>query len=396
MPWQEPSNNQSDNDSDNNQQPRRPQNQQEELDQMAKELQEKLGRFFGGGGNNGNGAASAGLPSLIFLIGLMSLIWLATGLYMVDDAEQGVVQRFGKYVKTTEPGLRWRFPAPIDTVTEVNTKVIRTATFDKTMLTQDENIVDVDLNVQYLVSDPAKYLFNVRVPRQTVINVKAADETLKEVSRSAIREVVGKNNLDYIITEGREDVAAKTIIRIQETLDSYDMGIKVTAVNLRDANFPLEVNDAVQDAIRAREDKETAIFEAQTYANDIVPKARGEAAKRLEDAAAYKAQEIADAEGEASRFDQLRVEYEKAPEVTRKRLYLETVEEVYGNSSKVIMDSKDSGNLIYLPVDQLIKQGGSSSNNTSVTSPRQTVTPNKAPTAPKINPRDRSTNRGVR
>jgi len=314
MPWQEPSDNNSGDDA-NNQKPRRPRTQQEELDQMAKELQEKLGRFFGGGRKNANGeggTTNAGMPNFGLLIGLLVAFWAATGIYMVDDAEKGVVKRFGEYVKTTNPGLHWHIPAPIDSVTKVNTEQIRTKQFDKKMLTRDENIVDIDLNVQYIVNDSFKFLFNVRSP----------EATLEEVSRSAVREVVGKNDLDYIITSGREDIAQKTQERIQETLDSYDTGIRVTAVNLRDANFPAEVNDAVQDAIRAREDKETSIFAAQTYANDIVPKARGEAAKRFEDAEAYKAQEIADAEGEASRFDQLRVEYEKAPEVTRKRTCL--------------------------------------------------------------------------
>ncbi len=388
MPWQEPSDNNSDDQRDKNR--RRPRSQQEELDQMAKELQEKLGRFFGGGrkraNGDSNGTDNAGMPSFGLMAGLLVLFWLATGIYMVDDAEKGVVKRFGDYVKTTDPGLHWHIPAPIESVTKVNTEQIRTAQFDKKMLTRDENIVDVDLNIQYIVNDSFKFLFNVRNP----------DSTLGEVSRSAIREIVGKNDLDYIITLGREDIALKTQERIQQTLDSYDTGIRVTAVNLRDANFPAEVNDAVQDAIRAREDKETSIFSAQTYANDIVPKARGEAAKRLEDANAYKAQEIADAEGEASRFDQLRIEYEKAPEVTRKRLYLETVEEVYGNSSKVIMDSKDSGNLIYLPVDQLLKQG--QSNNSTATAGQQPVAraTTRQTTPVKPDPRQRTTTRGVR
>lgn len=324
-------------------------NSQDDLDQMAKELQDKLKKFFGGSNKEGDGKGASGLPQFGMLLGLALILWAATGLYKVDQAERGVVKRFGEYVRITDPGLHWRVPTPIESVTKVNIDEVRERSFTKIMLTQDENIVDVDLNVQYLVSDAFKFLFNVRTP----------EATLQEVSQSAIREIVGKNKLDYIITDGRSDISDKTRSKIQETLDSYDTGIRVLTVNLVDANFPSEVNDAVQDAIRAREDKETAIFAAQTYANDIVPKARGEAGKRIEDANAYQAEEIADAEGEASRFKQLLVEYEKAPEVTRKRLYLETVEEVYGKTGKVIMDSKGSGNLIYLPVDQMIKQNRS-------------------------------------
>jgi len=400
MPWQEPPNNNGNDQNDSGNEPdngrrQRPRNQQEELDQMAKELQDKLGRFFGGGKKSGasgeSGQKQAGLPSLGLLIAIAAVLWLASGIYMVDDAEQAVEQRFGKYVETKQPGLRWHLPTPIESVTKVNTEVIRTATFDKTMLTQDENIVDIDLNVQYVVSNAADFLFNVRTP----------DATLKEVSRSAVREVVGKNDLDYIITEGREDIAAKTRERIQETLDGYAIGLKVTAVNLVDANFPTEVNDAVQDAIRAREDKETAIFEAQTYANDIVPKSRGEAAKRIEDSNAYRAQKVADAQGEASRFEQLLVEYEKAPEVTRKRLYLETVEQVYGNTSKVIMDSNggSGGNLIYLPVDQLLKSGKDTAKNSDST--RTGSSSNITQTRPAVQPapttsRERPSSRGGR
>ncbi len=324
---------------------------EDDLEKMAKELQDKLKNFFGGGKgkgkDNGSGqSSSGGLPQLGGLIALVLLGWAATGFYKIDQSQNGVVKRFGEYVRVTDPGLHWHAPVPIETVTKVNVAENRQTSFTKIMLTQDENIVDIDLNVQFVVSDPIKFLFNVRTPEQT----------LKEVSQSAIREIVGKHKLDYIITDGRTDVASTTRDKIQETLNSYDVGIRVLTVNLVDANFPAEVNDAVQDAIRAREDKETSIFVAQTYANDIVPKARGEAGKRLEDANAYEAQEIANADGEASRFDQLLVEYEKAPEVTRKRLYLETIEEVFGRTGKVIMDSEGSGNLIYLPVDQLIKQ----------------------------------------
>ena len=361
---------------------------EDDLEKMAKELQDKLKSFFGGGKGKGSDSggsgqsASSGLPQFGGLVVLAILAWAATGFYKIDQSQNGVVKRFGEYVRVADSGLHWHAPVPIETVTKVNVEEIRETSFTKIMLTQDENIVDVDLNVQFVVSDPIKFLFNVRTPEQT----------LKEVSQSAIREIVGKNKLDYIITGGRADVSSTTRDKIQETLDSYDIGIRVLTVNLVDANFPAEVNDAVQDAIRAREDKETSIFAAQTYANDIVPKARGEAGKRLEDANAYEAKEVANSQGEASRFEQLLIEYEKAPEVTRKRLYLETIEEVYANTGKVIMDSKGSGNLIYLPVDQLIKK------NNSTTTQNPVVT-NNAPRITQSNSnssRERPSTRGDR
>jgi membrane protease subunit HflK len=200
--------------------------------------------------------------------------------------------------------------------------------------------------VQYQRADPTAFLFNVRDP----------EGTLNDVSESAIREVVGKNSADFVLLEGRAEIASRTQDLIQEALDEYGAGIIVTKVNLQDTNFPSQVEAAVQDAIKAREDRERLAFEAQSYANDILPKARGEAVRRTQDAEAYRARVIADAEGEASRFNQLRVEYERAPDVTRERLYIEVMEEVFGNSTKVLLDAKGSGNLTYLPVDKLLDQ----------------------------------------
>ena len=364
---------------------------EDDLEKMAKELQDKLKGFFGGGKGKGSGngsgtgqSASAGLPQLGGFLLLLLIGWaLVGGVYQVDDTERGVIKRFGKHVRTTSPGLHWHVPTPFETVTKVKVTDIRNTDFSKKMLTKDENIVDVEIDIQYLASNPEKFLFNVRDP----------EVTLREVSQSAIREIVGKNDLDYIITTNRENIGPATEERIQQTLDSYDVGIEITAVNIVNANFPAEVNDAVQDAIRAREDKETSIFEAQTYANDIVPKSRGEAGKRLEDASAYMAQEVANAEGEASRFDQLLVAYERAPEVTRKRLYLETVEEVYSRTGKVIMDSEGSGNLIYLPVDQMIKNN--SGTQLTPQNSKQSIQATE-PTVTTTTSRERPTTRGGR
>jgi membrane protease subunit HflK len=215
------------------------------------------------------------------------------------------------------------------------------------MLTRDENIVLVDLVVQYRATDPQAYLFNVRTPV----------ETLEDVTASAIREVIGKNELDYILTQGRADVSAQAQELIQSTLDTYGTGFTVFEVNLQEANFPRDVEASVQDAIKAREDKERASLEAQAYSNDVLPNARGAAARQLEDAEGYRARVIADAEGETDRFLQILREYERAPEVTRQRIYLETVEEILANSTKVLLDTDSGGNnLIYLPLDRLMER----------------------------------------
>ena len=316
-----------------------------DLDQIVEEWQKRFNKLFG---MKTSGSVKQRKKPPILLIGSMILfIWVLSGLYQIDDSERGVVLRFGSNVQTTMPGLRWHIPWPIESVEVVNVNVVNRFKQQTTMLTSDENIVVVDLVVQYRKTNPVDYLFNVR----------DADETLSEVSESAIREVAGKSDLDYLLTEGRTETAIQTQDLIQQTLDDYGTGIVVTKVNLQDANFPLQVEDAVQDAIKAREDKERLAFEAEAYANDVVPRARGDAARMIQEAEAYKQRVIADSEGEAARFEKLLVEYKKAPQVTRERLYIEAIETVYGNSNKVLLDSEASGNLMYLPIDKLIEHG---------------------------------------
>jgi membrane protease subunit HflK len=237
-------------------------------------------------------------------------------------------------------------PWPIERVERVNINEVVPFKQQTRMLTADENIIVVDLVVQYRRADPVKYLFNVRDP----------EATLQDVSESAIREVIGKNKLDFVLLAGRTEIAALTEKLIQQTLDEYQTGMLVTKVNLQDANFPSQVEAAVQDAIKAREDRERLSFEAQAYANDVIPRARGEAVRRQQDSEGYRARVIADAEGEASRFTQLLKQYQAAPEVTRKRLYLEAMESIYASSSKVLIDSDKGNNMIYLPVDKLLEQ----------------------------------------
>ena len=350
-----------------------------DLDKVVRDLQRKLSGVFGGkgrgtGGGGSGGAAGAGL-GLVAAAGIV--LWLLSGFYQVEEAERGVVLQFGAYHKTTMPGLHWHVPYPIQRVEAVNVAQVDSFTHSTRMLTSDENIVSVDLRVQFRRTDAQAFLFNVRSP----------EETLGEVTETAIREVVGKSLLDFVLTEGRAEVAARTREIIQSTLDSYGAGIEVTSVNLEDANFPSQVEAAVQDAIKAREDRDRLALEAEAYANDVVPRARGNAARLLESAEAYRAQVIAEAEGESDRFLALLAEYERAPEVTRQRLYYETMEQVLGNSSKVILDAKDSGTLMYLPIDELLKRSGSGSTRLSdpadqgqSSQPRQTERSGPQPT----------------
>jgi len=322
-----------------------------DLDAIVRDLQRKLSAFFGGragqtggGGDEGKPVVGAGIVGLAVVVLLG--VWALTGFYMVDAAERGIVLRFGRHVDTTQPGLRWRLPWPIETVERINTGETARWDYRGSMLTRDENIVIVDLVVQYRRTDPTAYAFNLRNPQ----------DTLEDVTASAIREIVGKNVLDFILTEGRAEIAAQTLELLQGTLDSYATGITVYEVNLQDANFPAEVEVSVQDAIKAREDKERRILEAQSYANDILPRARGAAARQIQDAEAYRERVIADAEGEADRFVQILREYEKAPDVTRERIYLETLEEILANSTKVLLDTEGGNNLLYLPLDQLTQR----------------------------------------
>lgn len=318
-----------------------------DLDAIVRDLQRRLSGWFGGrkGGSGGGGSVSGGVIGLavVALIGL----WALTGFYTVDEAERGIVLRFGEHARTTQPGLRWHLPWPIETAELVNTGATETWTYTGSMLTRDENIVDVDLIVQYRRTDPIAYLFSLREP----------ETTLRDVTASAIREIVGKNELDFILTDGRPEIASRTQDLLQSTLDTYQTGITVYEVNLQEANFPAEVEDAVQDAIKAREDRERAILAAEAYRNDILPRARGEADRRIENAEAYRAERIANAEGEADRFVRIMTAYQQAPGVTRERLYLETLEDVLGSSTKVLIDSSGEGsnNLVYLPLDRLIE-----------------------------------------
>jgi membrane protease subunit HflK len=318
-----------------------------DLDAIVRDLQRKLAGLFGGrrgggsSGDNNNRQIGGGLIGFVLVV--LAGVWAMTGFYKIDAAERGIVLRFGKLANTTQPGLRWHVPWPVERVEKVNASATESWKYQGSMLTRDENIVIVDLVVQYRRTDPRAYLFSLRDP----------ENTLRDVTASAIRETVGKNLLDFILTEGRAEIAAQTQELLQSTLDDYGIGITVYEVNLQEANFPREVEVSVQDAIKAREDRERAILEAEEYSNDILPRARGAAARQIEGAEAYRSRAIADAEGEADRFTSILQSYQKAPGVTRERLYLETLELILANSSKVIVDTKGGNNMLYLPLDQL-------------------------------------------
>ncbi|KPK61275.1 MAG: hypothetical protein AMJ59_02270 [Gammaproteobacteria bacterium SG8_31] len=319
-----------------------------DLDKVVRDLQRKLGRVFGGKGGGGSESPSSG-AGIGVLVAIAVVVWSLSGIYKVDEAQRGVVTQFGRYHSTTSPGLHWHIPFPIQRVEKVNVAAVERYKHSTRMLTSDENIVVVDTVVQFRREDPKNFLFNVRDP----------EETLSEVSESAIREIVGTSNLDFVLTEGRADISQRTKDLIQSTLDAYETGLRVTSVNLQDANFPTQVQAAVQDAIKAREDRDRLALEAQSYANDIVPRARGNAARQIQDAEAYRARVLNDAKGEAARFEALLTEYEKAPEVIRQRLYLETMENVLGSTNKVLLDTEGTGNLLYVPLDQLTRSAGS-------------------------------------
>jgi modulator of FtsH protease HflK len=345
MAWNDPGKNE-------NPWKRKPEQGPPDLDEVLRRFQKKLRSLFGGGGprpvGGGSSGGSAAFGIGYVLAGLVAIWLVLSSWYLNEAAERSVITRFGKYVKTTGAGFNLRLPWPIDRRTVVNVTEFRSFSDRTRMLTQDEALVDINLAVQYRRADPVKFTFNVRDP----------EETLGEVSESAIREIIGQSKLDFVLELGRQDISARTKELVQRTITAYNTGIEVISVNLQDVSVPEQVAPAQKDAIKAREDKDRATLSAQTYANDIVPKARGLAVSVVEGALAHKARVVADAEGETSRFLQLAAEYQRAPAVTRERLYLETMEQVLGPAAKIIVDTDGTGNMIYLPLDKLFEQRG--------------------------------------
>ena len=319
-----------------------------DIEDITRKMNEKLGGLFGNKSNKGGGGLNG--TTLAIIGGILLIAWLATGVYTVDSAQRGVEFRFGAYTETTTPGLHYHFPYPIETVELVDIDRIRTAEDRTHMLTKDENIVDIGVAAQYRIKNPEDYLFHLYLPDY---EPNQSVGTLFQVMRSAVREIAGRNTMDSILKENRESIAPDTQQVMQRILDQYKSGLEVIKVNVTYAEAPQQVKDAFDDANRAREDKDRYKNQAETYAKKVVPIAEGKASRLKESAIAYKSRIVSRAEGDASRFTQLSTEYRKAPEVTRKRLYLETMEDVYKNTNKVIVDSKSGNNLLYLPLHQM-------------------------------------------
>ncbi|MBC2731785.1 MULTISPECIES: FtsH protease activity modulator HflK [unclassified Thiobacillus] len=330
-----------------------------DLDELWRRLNQRLNGMFGnrntegGGGFSSGGAGGGNLLGL--LLGALFLVWVASGFYIVDTGQRGVVLRFGKYIETTEPGPRWHLPWPIESREIVNIDQVRTVEIgyrnnvkskvlrESLMLTDDENIIDLQFAVQYILKDPEEFLFVNRAPEDTVL----------QVAETAMREIVGKNKMDFVLYEGRAEIATRAKVLMQQILDRYKTGISISQVTLQNIQPPEQVQAAFDDAVKAGQDRERLKNEAEAYSNDVVPRASGLASRLKEEAAGYKQAVIANAEGEASRFSQIVTEYQKAPQVTRQRMYLDTMQTVMNNTSKVVVDQKGGNSLLYLPLDKL-------------------------------------------
>ena len=327
-----------------------------DLDEVIKNLNDKIGKLFGGSGSGGNGSGRSSTnqpPTLVFVLAaiIAVVIWGLAGIYTVDQGKKAVVLQFGAAYKTVDAGIQWYAPIiqsyQIVDVSASRSLNIGSNTHEAYMLTKDENIVDIKVAVQYKVSNAEHYLFNVRDPGLV----------LRQVSESALREIVGKNEMDFILTEGRSSIASQVGNLAQKILDRYQTGLIITRFTMQSAKAPAQVQDAFEDVNAAREDKERYINEAQAYSNDVIPKARGIAAQQIAAAQAYEGRVVSEAQGDVSRFLSVLSEYEKAPKVTRDRLYLDAMENVYSRTSKVMVDTKGSNNLLYLPLDKMMRAG---------------------------------------
>lgn len=343
-----------------------------DLDELWRNVNKKLNNLFKRKSGSGEGAGGGEGPvggsprqysgGVGLLAGLLLLMWVSSGFYIVNEGQRGVVLRFGKYIETTQAGLRWHLPYPIEVMESVNVSQVRTVEIgyrnnvrskvlkESLMLTDDENIIDIQFAVQYILKNPEEFLFTNRDPESAVL----------QAAETAIREVIGKSKMDFVLYEGREQVAAQTTKLMQEILDRYKIGVAISKVTMQNAQPPEQVQAAFDDAVKAGQDRERQKNEGQAYANDVIPKARGNAARLLEESEGYKQRVIVSSEGDASRFKQILVEYSKAPGVTRDRLYLDMMQQVLSSTSKILIDQKSGNNLLYLPLDKLIQTSGPS------------------------------------
>ena len=327
-----------------------------DLDEALEKLKESFAGLFGGKSKKTNGGASGGTGNsgsngmFAAVVGIALIVVLGfNSVYTVNEQERGIILRFGAYHTTVEPGLQFKIPL-VDQVLIANVTRVRDSRHTETMLTEDENIIDVSLTIQYVVTDPKKYLLRVKNPEQVLANAV----------ESALRHVVGTSKMDAVITEGRGAVAIDVQQKLQQSLNTYSTGLEVSNVNIEEAKPPREVQAAFDDVIKAKEDKTRYINQSETYANGILPIARGQAQRQIEEAKAYQQQVVAKANGEADRFENLLAAYKTAPEVTRERLYIDAMQSVLSNSSKIMMNVEGSGNMIYLPLDKLMSERASS------------------------------------
>ncbi|GGI54528.1 FtsH protease activity modulator HflK [Oxalicibacterium solurbis] len=356
---------------DKSQNGRRPNDGPPDLDQLWRDFNQRLGNLFGnrrsGGGGGGNDAGGgegftpdmrgAGIGAAVIAV-IVAFLWLVSGFFIVQEGQTGVVMTFGKYSHMTQSGFNWRWPTPIQSHEIVNVSQIRTVEVgyrgnvknkqpqESLMLTEDENIIDIQFAVQYTLKNASDWIFNNR----------EQDEMVKQVAETAIREVVGRSKMDFVLYEGREKVAFDTSALMQQIVDRYKAGVQITNVTMQAVQPPEQVQAAFDDAVKAGQDRERQKNEGQAYANDVIPRARGAASRLQEESEAYRSSVIANAEGEAARFKQINAEYEKAPAVTRDRMYLDTMQKIFASTTKVMVDAKGSNNLIYLPLDKLITQ----------------------------------------
>ena len=355
-----------------------------DLEQIWKDFNQRLSKFLGqggeGGGNNGgnfnpesvNAKVGVGVIVLVFCF-----VWLVSGVFIVQEGQTAVITTFGKYTHVAGPGMNWRWPYPIQNHEIVDVSQVRTVevgyrsnvrnkqAHESLMLTDDENIVDIQFAVQYKLKNPVEWLYSNREP----------DDMIRQVAETSIREIVGKSKMDFVLYEGREKVAADVAALMEQILNRYKAGVQIANVSMQGVQPPEQVQAAFEDAVKAGQDKERQKNEGQAYANDVIPKARGEASRMLQEAEGYKSRVVANAEGNASRFKQVLNEYQKAPVVTRDRMYLETMQQIFASTSKVMMDTKAGNNMVYLPLDKMISQPDSTAKSNSPATATSTALP---------------------
>jgi membrane protease subunit HflK len=356
-----------------------------DLDEVMRQFKRKIKALFGKKTEPNGDPEGKPIVAVLPIFGLIVLVWMATGFYIVDQGSRGVVLRFGKHVETTMPGPRWHMPFPVESATVVNMEQVRTIEIgyrsaeggsgrskelrESLMLTDDENIIDLQFAVQY----------NLKNVEDTLFNNRSVDEAVRGIAETAIREVVGKSKLDFALYEGRDEVAVNTKKLMQEVLDRYKTGVNVVSVTMQNAQPPEQVQAAFEDAVKAKQDLERQKNEGQAYANDVIPKARGTASRLLQEAAGYKLRVENEAQGNVSRFNQIFAQYQRAPEVTRSRMYLDAQEQIMSSVSKVIVDQKNGNSLLYLPLDKLMAASGA-----NLTTPPSSANAQPLPVAPSL------------